>query len=105
MRHIYPKNVYTLRETLFEKLEGFNIPVSKDNTLLNNLAIFEFETIWKSPNLLWSFKIKLLEKPMFQLILLNANTKRKIILRINIQITRQNNIKTQFIVHYSSQQT
>ena len=44
-RHIYPKNVYTLRETLFEKLEGFNIPVSKDNTLLNNLAIFDFESI------------------------------------------------------------
>ena len=45
VRHIYPKNVYTLRETLFEKLEGFNIPVSKDNTLFNNLAIFDFESI------------------------------------------------------------
>ena len=45
LRHIYPKNVHTLRETLFEKLEGFNIPVSKDNTLLNNLAIFDFESI------------------------------------------------------------
>ena len=45
VRHIYPKNVYTLRETLFEKLEGFNIPVSKDNTLFNNLAIFHFESI------------------------------------------------------------
>ena len=45
VRHIYPKNVYALRETLFEKLEGFNIPVSKDNTLINNLAIFDFESI------------------------------------------------------------
>ena len=45
MRHIYPKNVYTLRETLFEKLEDFNIPVSKDNTLFNNLGIFDFESI------------------------------------------------------------
>ena len=45
LRHIYPKNVQTLRETLFEKLEGFNIPVSKDNTLFNNLAILDFESI------------------------------------------------------------
>ena len=27
VRHIYPKNVYTLHETLIGKLEGFNIPV------------------------------------------------------------------------------
>ena len=45
VRPINPKNVYTLRETLFEKLEGFNMPVSKDNTLFNNLAIFDFESI------------------------------------------------------------
>ena len=41
MKHIYPKNVYELRETLFEKLEGFNLPVSEDNKLFNNLAIFD----------------------------------------------------------------
>ena len=41
----YPKNVYELRETLFEKLEGFNLPVSEDNKLFNNLAIFDFESI------------------------------------------------------------
>ena len=46
MRHTYPKNVYTLRETLFEKLESFKIRVSKDNTLLNNLAFFDFESIF-----------------------------------------------------------
>ena len=45
MRHIYPKNVSTLRETLFEKLEGFNFPVSKDNILFNNLATFDLESI------------------------------------------------------------
>ena len=45
VRHIYPENVYTLRETLFHNLEGFNIPVSKENTLFNNLAIFDFESI------------------------------------------------------------
>ena len=26
VKHIYPKNVYELRETLFEKLDAFNIP-------------------------------------------------------------------------------
>ena len=30
VKHIYPKNVSELRETLFEKLEGFNLPVSDD---------------------------------------------------------------------------
>ena len=38
VRHFYPKNVYELRETLFEK-------VSEDNKLFNNLAIFDFESI------------------------------------------------------------
>ena len=45
MRHIYPKNVYDLHKTLFEKLEGFNLPVFEDNKLLNNLAFFDFESI------------------------------------------------------------
>ena len=45
MKHIYPKNVYELRETLFEKLEGFNLPVSDDKKLFENLAIFDFESI------------------------------------------------------------
>ena len=45
MKHIYPKNVHELRETLFEKLEGFNLPVSEDNELFNNPAIFDFKSI------------------------------------------------------------
>ena len=45
MKHIYPKNVYELRETLFEKLEGFSFPVSEGNKFFNNLAIFYFESI------------------------------------------------------------
>ena len=45
VKNIYPKNVYELRETLFEKLEGFTIPVSEDNKLFNNLAIFNFESV------------------------------------------------------------
>ena len=44
-KHIYPKNVYELRETLFEKLEGFNLPVFEDNKLFNKQAIFDFESI------------------------------------------------------------
>ena len=46
MRHIYPKNVFELRKALFKKLEGFNLPVSEDNKLFNNLAIFDFESIF-----------------------------------------------------------
>ena len=45
VRHIYPKNVYELREPLFEKLEGFNLPVIEVNKLFNNLAFFDFESI------------------------------------------------------------
>ena len=45
MKHIYPKNVCELRENLFKKLEGLNLPVSEDNKLLNNLAIFDFQSI------------------------------------------------------------
>ena len=44
-KHIYPKNVYELRETLFEKLDAFNIPYKNDQKLFKNLAIFDFESI------------------------------------------------------------
>ena len=46
LKHIHPKNVYELRGTLFEQLEGFNLPVSEDNKLFKNLATFDFESIW-----------------------------------------------------------
>ena len=45
VKHIYPKNVYELRETLFAKLGAFNIPYSNERKLINNLAIFDFESI------------------------------------------------------------
>ena len=32
VRHIYPKKVCELRETLFEKLDAFNIPYRKEQT-------------------------------------------------------------------------
>ena len=41
VRHIYPKNAYTLRETIFEKLEGFKIPSLK---IRNCLVMLQFVT-------------------------------------------------------------
>ena len=45
VKHIYPKNVYQLRETLFDKLDSFNIPYTDDQKLFTNLAVFDFESI------------------------------------------------------------
>ena len=45
VKHIYPKNVYQLRETLFEKLDSFNIQYTDDQKLFTNLAVFDFESI------------------------------------------------------------
>ena len=42
---IYPKNVYELRETFFEKLDAFNIPSRNEQKLFKKLAIFGFESI------------------------------------------------------------
>ena len=45
VNHIYPKNVYQFRETLFEKLDSSNIPHKEDQKLFKNLAVFDFESI------------------------------------------------------------
>ena len=45
VHHIYPKSVYTLRETLFDKLDGFGISYNDDQKLFKNFAIFDFESI------------------------------------------------------------
>ena len=45
VKHIYPKNVYQLRETLFEKLGSFNFQNREDQKLFENLAVFDFESI------------------------------------------------------------
>ena len=45
VQHIYPKSVYTLRETLFDKLDGFGISYNDDQKLFKNLAIFDFDSI------------------------------------------------------------
>ena len=50
VKHIYPKNVYELRETLFDKLGAFNIPYSNEQKLSKNLAMFDFESICVKDN-------------------------------------------------------
>ena len=44
VKHIYPKNVYQLRETLFDKLDSFDIQYTDDQKLFTNLAVFDFES-------------------------------------------------------------
>ena len=43
-RNIYPRNVYQIRETLFEKLDSFGIRNTSQQKLLKNLAILVFES-------------------------------------------------------------
>ena len=45
IKHVFPKNVYQLREILFDKLDSFKIPYSDDQELFKNMAIFDFEPI------------------------------------------------------------
>ena len=44
VKHVYPKIVYQLRETLSEKLDSFNIPFGKEQKLFENLSVFDFES-------------------------------------------------------------
>ena len=46
VKHIYPKNVYQLRETLFDKLDSFDIQYTDDQKLYSYLAVFDFESIY-----------------------------------------------------------
>ena len=50
VKHIYPKNVYELRETLFEKLDAFNIPYRNEQKLFKDLAKIDFESICVQEN-------------------------------------------------------
>ena len=45
VNHIYPKNVYLQRETLFDELDSFDIQYTDDQKLFNILAAFDFESI------------------------------------------------------------
>ena len=45
VKHIYPKNVFELSETLFDKIDAFKIPNKEEQKLFNNLAASDFEPI------------------------------------------------------------
>ena len=45
VEHNYPKNIYKLRETVFEKLDAINIPYENEQKLFKNLTKFDFESI------------------------------------------------------------
>ena len=45
VKHLYPNNVYQLLETLFDKLDSFDIQYTDDQKLFNNLAVFDLESI------------------------------------------------------------
>ena len=45
IQHIYLKSVYTLREILVDKLDGFGIGYQEKQKLFKNLAVFDFESI------------------------------------------------------------
>ena len=44
-RNNYPRSVYQLRETLFDKLKAFDIEVTEDKLHITNVAVFDFESI------------------------------------------------------------
>ena len=44
IQHVYPKSVYTLRETLFDNFDGFENKCEADQKLFKNLAVFDFES-------------------------------------------------------------
>ena len=50
VKHIYPKNLYELRETFFEKLAAFNIPYRNEQKLFKISAKFDFGSICVKEN-------------------------------------------------------
>ena len=45
VKNIYPRNVYQIRETLFDKLDSFGINYTSEQKLFKYIALFEFESI------------------------------------------------------------
>ena len=45
VKNVHPRNVYQIRETLFDKLDSFGIKYTIEQKLFENLAIFDFESI------------------------------------------------------------
>ena len=45
VKNVYPRNVYQIRETLFDKLDSFGMKYTSEQNFFKNLAIFDFESI------------------------------------------------------------
>ena len=45
LRNIYQKTVYQLHGSLFDELEGVDFEIVVGKMLLNNLAVFEYESV------------------------------------------------------------
>ena len=45
VKNVYPRNVYQIRETLFDKLDSFGINYTSEQKLFKNLTIVDFESI------------------------------------------------------------
>ena len=45
VKNVYRRNVYQIRETLFDKLDSFGIKYTSEQKLFKNLAIFDFKSI------------------------------------------------------------
>ena len=45
VKNVYPRNVFQIRETLFDKLHSFSINYTSEQKLFKNIAIFDFESI------------------------------------------------------------
>ena len=79
VKNVYPRNVYQIRETLFDKLDSFGIRYTSEQKLFKNLAIFESicvqeETLRDTNTTTWigkhvsmsvSIPSKLVEEPIF----------------------------------------
>ena len=44
-KNVYPRNVYQIRETLFDKLDSFGIKYTSEQKLFKKLATLDFESI------------------------------------------------------------
>ena len=44
MKNVYPRNVYQIRETLFDKLDSFGIKYTSEQKLFKKIAIFDLES-------------------------------------------------------------
>ena len=45
VKNVYPRNVYQIRQTLFDKLDCFGIKYTSEQKLFKSLAKFDFESI------------------------------------------------------------